>query len=249
VAVPLRIEEPYRVRFDECGADGLARASVHLRWAQDVAWRHSELAGFDRAWYAAQGLTWLVRCLGLELEGTVASADAVTVSTQVVGFRRVWARRVSEVRRAPGRELVATVTTDWVLLGPRGLPVRVPDEILDAFPGRMPDFQPARVSLDEPPAAAAAAVRPLAVRRHELDPMGHVNHAVYLDWLEESIAEAGGERELDARPRRYALEYERSAAPGSAPRAVAWRGADGAWSWLLDDTTGTALARAHFQAG
>ncbi len=36
---------PYRVRFDECGPDGLARSSALLRYAQDVAWVHSEQHG------------------------------------------------------------------------------------------------------------------------------------------------------------------------------------------------------------
>jgi hypothetical protein len=34
---------------------------VLLRYAQDVAWFHSASRGFDRAWYAERGLTWLVR--------------------------------------------------------------------------------------------------------------------------------------------------------------------------------------------
>src|SRR5215213_5141450 len=56
----------YRVRFDEAGPDGLVRSSALLRYAQDVAWRHSEHLGFDRGWYQARGLGWVVR--GLELE-------------------------------------------------------------------------------------------------------------------------------------------------------------------------------------
>jgi hypothetical protein len=38
----------YRVRFDEAGPDGNLRTSGVLRYAQDVAWRHSEVLGFDR---------------------------------------------------------------------------------------------------------------------------------------------------------------------------------------------------------
>ena len=33
----------------------------HLRFAQDLAWIHSESAGFGREWYADRQLTWLVR--------------------------------------------------------------------------------------------------------------------------------------------------------------------------------------------
>ena len=56
----------YRVRFDEAGPNGDARTSTLLRYAQDVAWRHSEDLGFDREWYRARGFGWVVR--GVELE-------------------------------------------------------------------------------------------------------------------------------------------------------------------------------------
>ena len=46
----------YRVRFDEAGPDGLLRTSALMRYAQDIAWRHSEQLGFDRDWYASRGL-------------------------------------------------------------------------------------------------------------------------------------------------------------------------------------------------
>ncbi|HTS15783.1 MAG TPA: acyl-ACP thioesterase domain-containing protein, partial [Candidatus Sulfotelmatobacter sp.] len=169
MSVPVRIELPVRVRFDECGADGWLRASAALRYAQDLAWAHSEGAGFDRAWYTANGLTWLVRCLSLEMWDAVTSGTTLAVSTEVTGWRRVWARRRSEIHAADGG-LVAVVTTDWVLLGGSGMPVRIPAEILAAFPGRLPDFQPARVDLAPTPVDARRGE--LRVRRHELDPLG-----------------------------------------------------------------------------
>ena len=92
----LRIERTYRVRFDEAGADGHLRSSGFLRYAQDLAWIHSESAGFGRDWYSSRGLTWLVRSVELEIVGSVEYGAELTVSTQVIGFRRVWARRRSE---------------------------------------------------------------------------------------------------------------------------------------------------------
>ena len=49
--VPRKIETQIRVRFEECQPGGEIRASAFLRYAQDAAWVHSDLAGFDRAWY------------------------------------------------------------------------------------------------------------------------------------------------------------------------------------------------------
>src|SRR2546421_11450211 len=57
----------YRVRFDEAGPDGRIRTSALLRYAQDVAWRHSEALGFDRQRYVDRGLWWVVRAVDLEV--------------------------------------------------------------------------------------------------------------------------------------------------------------------------------------
>lgn len=245
MVVPLRLELPGRVRFDECGADGWLRSSAALRYAQDVAWAHSEAAGFDRGWYADRGLMWLVRCLGLHVRGTVTSGAVVDVSTEVTGWRRVWARRHSEIRGSTGA-LLAVVTTDWVLLGASGTPVRIPAEILAAFPAALPDFQPARVELAATPARAHPGR--LVVRRHELDPVGHANHAVYADWVEEAVMAAGGESAVTAVPRTMGLEFVRSATAGLAVTSATWREPEGAWACRLTGPSGAELLRARLTA-
>src|SRR5258707_352580 len=117
----------YRVRFDEAGPDGLIRTSALLRYAQDVAWRHSEDLGFDRAWYTQRGRWWVVRSVDLSVLAPIAMGRTLRVSTAVIGHRRIWARRLSECRLADGT-LAASVTTDWVILDDRGRLVRIPDD-------------------------------------------------------------------------------------------------------------------------
>jgi acyl-CoA thioesterase FadM len=246
MAVPVRIELPVRIRFDECGADGWLRSSALLRYAQDVAWAHSERAGFDRAWYTARGLTWLVRCLALEMRAAVTSRATVAVSTEVTGWRRFWARRLSDVVAADGT-LIAAITTDWVLLGPRGAPMRIPADILAAFPTPLPDFQPARVEL--PPSPPDARLWQITVRRHELDPMGHANHAVYADWVEEAVAAAGGKDAISALPRRLDLEFVRSATAAMAVVSAVWSRPNGGWACRLTGPSGAELLRAEIVPG
>ena len=57
--LPYRIVRPYRVRFEEATAAETMRTAIYLAWAADIAWQHSTLLGFDRAWYAERGLAWL----------------------------------------------------------------------------------------------------------------------------------------------------------------------------------------------
>ena len=180
-------ETAYRVRFDEAGPDGQLRTSGLMRFAQDLAWLHSTALGFGREWYAERGLTWLVRAADLTVLAAVPMGGDVAARTEVVGMRRVFARRRGSFRLDDGT-LAATVDTDWVLIDDRGALTRVPPVFSEMFGAGDATIAIGRLSL--PPTPAAVERRALAVRPHELDPMGHANNAVYLDWLEESLLAA-----------------------------------------------------------
>ena len=237
---------PYRVRFDECGPDGLVRTAAWLRYAQDVAWIHSERLGFDRSWYLERGLAWVVRAAEVAVLRPVATGATIEVTTRVTGFRKVWARRRTEARLGDGT-LAMWGHTDWVMTDARGLPVRVPAD----FPGRFVvppgSFEPGRVPL--PPTPPDAVVTHAMVRHRDLDPMAHVNNATYLDYLEEAVLAAGeaGARVVAAIPRDVRLEYLAPAAPAAPLAGAAWRGPGAgheAWAWrLANDDDGTELAR------
>jgi len=230
----------YRVRFDEAGADGLLRTSALLRYAQDVAWRHSEQLGFDRAWYQARGLGWVVRGCELVVREPIPIGHTLRVSTAVVGHRRIWARRLGECRLADGR-LAAGVTTDWVLLDARGRVVRIPADFGVAFTNPEVRSEILRV---EPPSDGAVSSTELGVRPSDLDPLDHVNNAVYLDWLEEALDAAGWRRSSEALPRSYRLEYLASAGRNDRVE-VALHGSADAWTATIRRADGADLVRAR----
>jgi acyl-ACP thioesterase len=230
----------YRVRFDEAGPDGRMRTSALLRYAQDVAWRHSEALGFDRGWYAQRGLGWVVRGVELELREPIRMGGTLRVSTAVVGHRRIWARRLGECRLADGR-LAARVTTDWVLLDARNRVVRIPDDFGVAFMNPEIKGEILRVPVpDEPPASSAR----LGVRPSDLDPLDHVNNAVYVDWLEEALDGAGWGRSAAAGPRTLRLEYLASAERGNAVDVELHGSADD-WLARIRRSDGLELLRAR----
>ena len=205
----------YRVRFDEAGPDGNLRISALLRYAQDVAWRHSEQLGFDRDWYAARGLGWVVRGVELELAAPIPLGTTLRVSTAVVGHRRIWARRLGDCRFADGR-LAARITTDWVLLDGRGRIVRIPDDFGVAFANPEVRSEILRLPAEE---GEPVACHRLTARSSDLDPIDHVNNAVYVDWLEEAIEAVGWVSSAAAAgsaPGTLRIEYLASAARGDA---------------------------------
>jgi acyl-CoA thioesterase FadM len=234
---------PYRVRFDEAGPDGLLRTSVLLRYAQDVAWFHSASRGFDRAWYAERGLTWLVRTAEAAMLVPVPVGSDIVGTTRVIGWRRVWARRRTEFTDT-AEALLAWTQIDWVLLDARGAPTRIPAEFEPVFGATAGSFGLARVALGEAP-AEARHLR-ITVRPQELDPMAHVNNAVYADWLEEAVVGAGGVAATRAIPRHLRLEYAAPADATARLTADAWP-EGGGWSYRLRDDAGHELLRGRLE--
>lgn len=245
---------PYRVRFDECGPDGLVRTSALLRYTQDIAWVHSERAGFDRDWYLERGLAWVVRTAEVGVGRPIPLGTTLTITTRVIGVRKVWARRRTEALLDDGK-LAMWGHTDWVITDERGMPTRIPPEFSGRFGVPPGSFEPGHVPL--PPTPPGAAVTTSTVRPQDLDPMGHVNNAAYLDYLEEAVRRAGpaAEPALAAVPRTVRLEYLGPAAPGSALVGQAWPHGEGhetrimGWAWRLVDGDGRELTRGSLTSG
>ena len=238
---PDRCSAPYRVRFDEGAPDGLIRTSVLLRYTQDLAGYHSTSRGFGRSWYAERGITWLVRAAELAVVGPIPVGTELVGTTVVMGWRRVWARRRTEFRDPDGT-ILAWVHIDWVLLDDRGSPTRIPPEFDAVFRASPATFGLARVDLGRVPPEPARS--DFTVRPHELDPMDHVNNAVYADWLDEIVLGAGGETAVRSIPRSIRLEYARAAEPGTMLAGEAWPDGRG-WACRVSGSDGADLLRAR----
>jgi acyl-ACP thioesterase len=118
----------------------------------------------------------------------------------------------------------------------------VPKEFDGIFWAPDATFPLGRVPLGEPdPDARHASFR---VRPQELDPMDHVNNAVYADWLDEQVLAAGDETAVRAIPRVARLEYARAAEPGATVVATTWQD-DAGWLCRIRDADDNDLLRAR----
>jgi acyl-CoA thioesterase FadM len=239
-ALPLRHAAEYRVRFDEATPRGLVRGSALLGYVQDVAWRHSEALGFPRAWYEEKGVAWLVRAVEARILAPISDGEGVTVTTRLTGYRKVMARRETQVA-GPAGELRAVILIDWAMTDGR-VPVRIPAEFERAPIDGPGPFAPVRVDL--PPSPPTASLLRFSPRLRELDPMNHANNSVYLDWLDEAVAAAGAEGDAATAtvPRTYRMEYLHPAEPGAALVSSAWPDETG-WAYRLAGEAGADLLR------
>ena len=197
-------EEGRGVRFDECGRDGRMRAASLLRHAQDVAWLHSERLEYGRAWYEARGVGWVVRGIDLLIDQPPLSNEVITATTSLAGFRHVMARRHTRLFTASGR-VIADAAIDWVMTDAEGRPSRFPAEF-EAFVQRVgATFFPMKIPATPPEGTVTRTVE-IPLRTSDIDPLGHVNHAAWLEVIEEALATTVPEQ-LTAARRRIRLEY------------------------------------------
>jgi acyl-CoA thioesterase FadM len=217
------------------------RTAIYLAWAADAAWQHSTLLGFGRDWYSRRGLFWLVRSVRLDVLAPIHTYDTAYVTTQVTGYRRIGAHRHSEVRDGAGG-LLAGMEIDWVMTNEKGVPVRVPDEMLGFVADSAETFDMFKLALPETPSDATQ--RTFNVRRSDLDPLDHVNNSVYIDYLEEALDAAGQGALLTKTPRRYEIDFVAAAERANVLTGRTWHVEDG-WAYRLSRDDGTEVFRAR----
>ncbi len=238
--------QEFRVRYDECGASGEVRASVYLRYLQELAFAHSAALGYPLNWYETNRLFWLVRRVLLLVRAPARYGDALTGTTQVVGMRRVFARRRNTVRRTADWAPLATVVVDWIFTHDGVTTARIPAEFIAAFPSVEGTVAPA--PLEEPDVPADALWTPVRIRFSDCDAMGHANNAVYLDLVDDALIRAGGGAALERYPHTYELQYHAAATAGAELRDLGWTAND-VWHYRLESSDGVPYLHGRLRGG
>jgi acyl-CoA thioester hydrolase len=221
--MPLTHLRTFRVRHYECDALGQVKQANYLRYMQEAAFDASAAAGYDTDRYHALGQSWLIRETDIEYLHPLRYGDSVQIKTWVADFRRVRSRRAYELCCARLGEMVARASTDWAYLDTAsGRPVAIPTEMKAAFfPG---GEEPVALPRKRFPAAEVPPDAFKLRRRAEwrdLDMVGHVNNAVYLQYVEDcglQMAAARGwpvarlaAENLSVVARRHHIEYRQPA--------------------------------------
>ena len=208
-----------RVRHYEMNARNELPTSALFRLFQETAMRVTRAAGFGVEWFAERRTVWVLRGMIVEHLRPIRYPDELDVTTWLSDAGKVRVHREYLARNAATDEIVARARADWVHLnGETLLPARIPPEILARMQPNgiraVPRLEPRAYPAPRVPIEHHARRR---VQRYEADGLQHVNNAVYVDWLEEALADAVAPHTSNARylrVRRHDIEYIRAAVPG-----------------------------------
>lgn len=175
----------FRVRHYELDALGHVNNVVFVQYMQEAAIEASAVLGFGPEWYREQGTAWVVRRLSVRYLNQLTYGDAVDAHTWVSDMRGVRSTREYDLQRVRDGVRVARGRAEWIYIdATTGLPTRFPDGWADAFKktGEAEDLG-IRLSNAQPTENAHRYRHRRQVQFTDLDPAQHVNHAVYLDWI------------------------------------------------------------------
>ncbi len=178
----------FRVRNYECDANGHLNSVNYLRWMQETAFDASAAAGYDQARYSETGHYWIIRETEIEYLRPLHYNDRVIVRTWISDFRRVSSRRRYEFYLEDSGEMCAQAYSDWVYLDAvRQYPASIPKSFAaDFFPDGAPETYPPRQPFPKPPEPPPGKFSiQHRVNWQDLDPMQHVNNAVYMTYANE----------------------------------------------------------------
>ncbi len=184
----MKIDLEKRIGFFEVDSDFTLRPKILLNYFQEVAGVHSDRAGYDAQRLMNQGHAWVLHRIGIHIHRPPALGDALRVRTWHSGENRFRAYRDFEIMC--GTEKLVSAISVWLFIDlNRKKILRIPEDIGKCYTVETShtldtDIDSWKSALDFYP----EQVQVIATRPSDYDPLGHVNNALYFDYLETLIS-------------------------------------------------------------
>lgn len=212
----------YTVRYDEADIYGNLTPTAFLRYMQDIAALDSEDANVDDDGY------WIIKRTIVSFHQPVPLLSRLEVTTYGMGFKRITAQRGYDARiiGAENQDPIISARSTWVHVDAYGKPSRIPALSLEAW---RPDSSTA-LQADQPwlpfPQEPAEHSN-YSVRFSDIDSIGHMNNAAYVETLDNVAWEIQSKlgltpKETTVNALEYEVEYKESARLGDQLEIQTW---------------------------
>jgi len=221
---------PFKTGYFSLGADYSIRLSSLLRLLQEAAILHAEKNGFGDRAMAGQGLGWVLYKLELEVFRYPGYKEELRVVTRLGGRKGFKAFRHFNV--FSGNEPVASAVSVWFALD---LETRKPVHFKGRLAGQL---LPEGLVLPEAPADEWKPKKNFSrqwevwvtTRCADIDTNGHVNNAVYADYLETALARREGGY---PRLKTYKIQFNHEIPSTTAEVAIALSREEPVWAFQV----------------
>jgi len=187
--------QPFTVRAYEVGPDERASVLTVADYFQEAAGEHARAGGVEEFDLGGRHGTWVLHRVRIRLDERPRMRQRVEVETWPSGRDRVRAYRDYRLW-GDGPAPLAVGTSAWFVIDvQRRRPVPLPTG-LERFGPREPA---SALDFEAPPVAPETVehARTFAVRRSDLDRVGHANNVRFLEWTLEALPSDAGLREIE----------------------------------------------------
>jgi acyl-CoA thioester hydrolase len=181
----------FEVRSYELNSQRQVNHAVYHNYLEEAATRASADAGFGHEWYFRHGRAWVVREMTVRYLNPLQMGDRAQIRTWLSDFRRIYSHREYDMRRASDGAPVVRARAKWVYVNLETLrPERIPSEFESAFdPSGELEALPVALNGAVFYEGVPHFVSGRRVQSYEIDPTGHVNNSVYLNWFAQATSE------------------------------------------------------------
>lgn len=180
----------YEERFRACTWDvdqaGRLTIAAAYNYFQEVAGHHAAALGVGADYMQANGIVWILSRMSAVLDTRPLAGQKVIVRTWPRGTDRLFAVRDYEMLDEAGAEL-GRGRSGWLVVDTQSFRPRRPDAVVAGLPTNedldsMPDG-----ALAVPATEGLEMVAKRAVAYSDLDVIGHMNNARYVQWIQDTM--------------------------------------------------------------
>lgn len=178
--------ESFTIRANEVDQHGNCTLSSIFQLFQEVAGNHALLLNFDITDLHTKGLTWVLHRMDIQILTYPKWRDKITIETWPATGDALRAYRNYRIINENGQELGVCLSY-WMMMNIKTRrPTRMPREVLET---RLENREHVlEVSTGKIPSLSNVDQEfRFRVRKADLDMNRHVNNAIYVQWIEETI--------------------------------------------------------------
>ena len=169
-----------RVRFSETAEDLSLTPGSMIDYLQDCSTLHAEDSGVGILYMKERHQAWILISWQIQIRKMPVLSERIRTKTWAYAFQGFFGKRNYTIEDVHGNEYVRAMGL-WVLMDmEKGVPMRVPQEMIDAY-GTAPKLDMEVVSRKiQMPSENIREEEPFHVGKQHLDTNHHVNNAQYI---------------------------------------------------------------------